>query len=103
MTVRPQLPASAAAALLYGGSQVLRNRWSYLIRAAPAVPGVSAGYRASRATVSCSTFSLHNSPHKAIRSAVDLAEHNIERTEDRADVGQHVPVGQEVHRLQMGK
>ena len=34
-------------------------------------------------------------------SPVDFPEHNIERAEDRRDVGQHVPTAQEIHRLEM--
>src|ERR1700689_2480046 len=33
------------------------------------------------------------------RSPIDLAEHNVERAEDRADVGQHVLAAQKIHRL----
>src|SRR5277367_3132971 len=35
------------------------------------------------------------------RSPIDLAEHNVERAEDRADVGQHVLAAQKIHRLKM--
>src|SRR5262249_3089948 len=34
---------------------------------------------------------------------MDLAEYNIERADDRRDVGQHVPAAQKIHRLQMGE
>jgi hypothetical protein len=37
------------------------------------------------------------------RSAIDLAAYNVERADDRRDIGQHVPAAQEVHRLQMGE
>src|SRR5580704_6802231 len=37
------------------------------------------------------------------RSPVDLAEHNVERAEDRADVCQHVLAAQKIHRLKMRK
>jgi hypothetical protein len=33
------------------------------------------------------------------RSSIDLPEHDVERAEDRRDVGKHVPAAQEVHRL----
>jgi hypothetical protein len=36
-------------------------------------------------------------------SAINLAEHDIERADDRRDVGEHVPAAQEIHRLQMGE
>src|SRR5262249_26925065 len=36
-------------------------------------------------------------------SAIDLAEHDVERADDRRDVRQHVPAGQEIHRLQVGE
>jgi hypothetical protein len=35
------------------------------------------------------------------RSPVDLPEHDVERAEDGGDVGQHVALVHEVHRLQM--
>src|SRR5215467_6927495 len=35
------------------------------------------------------------------KSPVDFPEHNIERAEDRRDVGQHVPTAQEIHRLEV--
>src|ERR1700743_1856757 len=34
-------------------------------------------------------------------SAIHFAEHDVERAEDRADVGQHVLAAEEIHRLQM--
>ena len=34
-------------------------------------------------------------------SPVDFPEHNIERAEDRRDVGQHVATAQEIHRLEV--
>src|SRR5262249_22680038 len=34
-------------------------------------------------------------------SPVDFPQHNIERAEDRRDVGQHVPTAQEIHRLEV--
>jgi hypothetical protein len=37
------------------------------------------------------------------RSAIDLAEYDVERADDRRDIGKHVPSAQEVHRLQMGE
>jgi hypothetical protein len=37
------------------------------------------------------------------RSAIDLPEHDVERSDDRRDVGKHMPAAQEVHRLQMGE
>src|SRR6202012_4491906 len=37
------------------------------------------------------------------QSPVDLSEYDVERTEDGRDVGQQVPLADEVHRLQMGK
>src|SRR3989440_11041835 len=37
------------------------------------------------------------------RSAIDLPEHDVERADDRRDIGQHMPAAQEIHRLQMGK
>src|SRR5690606_26681070 len=36
-------------------------------------------------------------------SAVDLAEHDVERAENGRDVGQHVAAAHEVHGLQMGE
>src|SRR5262245_20583540 len=36
-------------------------------------------------------------------SAIDLAEHDVERADDRRDVRQHVPASQEIHRLQVGE
>ncbi len=36
------------------------------------------------------------------RSAIDLPEHDVERADDRRDIGQHMPAAQEIHRLQMG-
>src|SRR5207237_2873635 len=36
-------------------------------------------------------------------SPVDLSEHNIERAQDRGDVGQQMAPADEVHRLQMRK
>jgi hypothetical protein len=35
--------------------------------------------------------------------SIDLPEHDIERADDRRDIGKHVPAGKEVHRLQMGE
>src|SRR5258707_2237137 len=35
------------------------------------------------------------------RSAIDLPEHDVDRADDRRDIGQHVPPAQEIHRLQM--
>src|ERR1700683_1703784 len=35
------------------------------------------------------------------RSPIDLAEHNVERAEDCADVGQHVLAAEKIHRLKM--
>ena len=35
--------------------------------------------------------------------SVDLPEHDVERSDDRRDVGKHMPAAQEVHRLQMGE
>jgi hypothetical protein len=35
--------------------------------------------------------------------SIDLPEHDIERTDDRRDIGKHMAAGQKVHRLQMGK
>jgi two-component system, NtrC family, sensor kinase len=35
------------------------------------------------------------------RSAIDLPEHDVERAEDRRNIGQHMPAAQEIHRLQM--
>ena len=35
------------------------------------------------------------------RLSIDLPEHNIERTDDRRDVGQHVAAAQEIHCLQV--
>ena len=35
------------------------------------------------------------------RSAIDLPEHDVERADDRRDIGQHMPAAQEIHRLQM--
>src|SRR5260370_40903683 len=35
--------------------------------------------------------------------AVDLAEHDVERADDRRNVGQHVSAREEIHGLQMGK
>src|SRR6266446_192466 len=35
------------------------------------------------------------------RSAIDLPEHDVERADDRHDIGQHMPAAQEIHRLQM--
>ena len=37
------------------------------------------------------------------RSAIDLPEHDVERADDRRDIGQHMPAAQEIHRLQMGE
>src|SRR6266481_1142432 len=37
------------------------------------------------------------------RSAIDLPEHDVERADDRRDIGQHMPATQEIHRLQMGE
>src|SRR6266404_5148180 len=37
------------------------------------------------------------------RSAIDLPEHDVERAEDRRNIGQHMPAAQEIHRLQMGE
>src|SRR6185369_4753494 len=37
------------------------------------------------------------------RLAVDLAEHDVERTENGSDVGEHMPARHEIHRLEMGK
>src|SRR5262245_1728231 len=34
-------------------------------------------------------------------SAIDLSEHDVERADDRRDIGQHMPAAQEIHRLQM--
>jgi hypothetical protein len=39
----------------------------------------------------------------AASSAINLAEHDIKRADDRRDVGQHVPAAQEIHGLQMGE
>ena len=36
-------------------------------------------------------------------SAINLAEHDIKRADDRRDVGQHVPADQKVHGPQMGE
>src|SRR5262249_6665841 len=36
-------------------------------------------------------------------SAIDLPEHDVERANDRRDIGQHMPAAQEIHRLQMGE
>jgi hypothetical protein len=33
------------------------------------------------------------------RSSIDLPEYDVERADDRRDVGKHVPAAQEVHRL----
>ena len=33
------------------------------------------------------------------RSSIDLPEHDVERTQNGGDVGQHVAAAQEVHRL----
>jgi hypothetical protein len=38
----------------------------------------------------------------AASSAINLAEHDIKRADDRRDVGQHVPAAQEIHGLQVG-
>ena len=37
------------------------------------------------------------------RSAIDLPEHDVERADDRRDIGQHMPAAQEIHCLQMGE
>src|SRR5262245_7705979 len=37
------------------------------------------------------------------RSAIDLPEHDVERAEDRRNIGQHMPAAQEIHPLQMGE
>src|SRR5215475_9186138 len=37
------------------------------------------------------------------RSAIDLPEHDVERADDRRDIGQHMPAAQKIHRLQMGE
>src|ERR1700687_4209473 len=40
---------------------------------------------------------------KKIASSIDLAEHDVERADDRRDVGQHVAAADHVHGLQMGE
>ena len=37
------------------------------------------------------------------RLSIDFPEHNIERTDDRRDVGQHVAAAQEIHCLQVSE
>jgi hypothetical protein len=36
-------------------------------------------------------------------SSVDLAKHDVERADDRRNVGKHVAAAQEVHGFQMGE
>src|SRR5436305_9852279 len=36
-------------------------------------------------------------------SSVDLPEHDVERAEDRRDVGEHVAFAEEIHRLERGE
>src|SRR6516162_7829124 len=50
-----------------------------------------------------SLFSPPATPPEPAESAIDLAEHDIERAEDRGDVRKHVAEGEIVHRLQMRK
>src|SRR5215831_5012012 len=44
---------------------------------------------------------LASAAARPLASPVDFPEHNIERAEDRRDVGQHVPTAQEIHRLEV--
>src|SRR6516165_3278162 len=37
------------------------------------------------------------------QSAIDFPEHDVERADDRRDIGQHMPAAQEIHRLWMGE
>src|SRR5205807_4141620 len=38
-----------------------------------------------------------------VRSSVNFPEHDVDRAQDRRDVGQHVATAEEIHRLQMGE
>ena len=33
-----------------------------------------------------------------VRSSIDLPEYDVERADDRRDIGEHVPAAQEIHR-----
>src|SRR2546430_14443959 len=52
-----------------------------------------------RGSRSCGCLQLHSRQWRA--SAIDLPEHDVERADDRRDIGQHMPAAQEIHRLQM--
>ena len=63
------------------------------------------GIVAAKASVSLMYFSprqfLSRKATAGERSSID--EHDIERADDRRDIGKHVPAAQEVHRLKMGE
>jgi hypothetical protein len=60
------------------------------------------GYGIIDATPCLSGDPLRNNG-EAERSAIDLAEYDVERADDRRNIGQHMPAAQEIHRLQMGE
>lgn len=48
-------------------------------------------------------FLYRGAKHTFGRLTINLAKHDVERSDDGGNVGDHVPSRQEIHRLQMGK
>jgi hypothetical protein len=44
------------------------------------------------------SVSLSYQGNVSVNSSINLAEHDVERAEDRRDIGEHVAAGEEIHR-----